>query len=289
MLLRPGISLNQQQTDIFDDYLAYDLMGKEEYDEIGQMINRDFLTNEYGPNKIFQHEAICPRLAEYASIPLSRISFAEQRLIKFALEYGLCQYVICGAGMDTFAFRNDNPNIMIYELDHPDTQNYKLSRISNLQWNIPSNVRYVPIDFETDNMEETLFQAGLKLEKPTFFSILGVTYYLTLPVFEETIRNIAALSAKGNLLVFDYPDESIAEDNENNERIRRLAEITASLGEEMKQGFSYTSLNSTLEQYSFAVERHMTPKDIQKTFFDRRVDSYRAFENVHFISAKFKG
>jgi len=280
---------NNSRQKIFDDYLAYDLMGKDEYDEIGQMINRDFITNEYGPYKSFQQENICPRLAEYASIPLSRISFAEQRLIKFAQEQGFCQYVICGAGMDTFAFRNDNPNIMVFELDHPDTQNYKLSRISKLQWNIPSNVRYVPIDFETDNMEDTLFQAGLKPEIPTFFTILGVTYYLTLPVFEETIRNIAALSVKGNLLVFDYPEEIIAEDYENNERIRRLAEITASLGEDMKQGFSYSSLNNALEQNSFTVERHMTPENIQKTFFDRRVDSYRAFENVHFITAVFKG
>jgi len=89
--------------------------------------------------------------------------------------------------------------------------------------------------------------------------------------------------------VFDYPEEIIAEDYENNERIRRLAEITASLGEDMKQGFSYSSLNNALEQNSFTVERHMTPENIQKTFFDRRVDSYRAFENVHFITAVFKG
>ena len=65
-----------------------------------------------------------------------------------------CQYVICGAGMDTFAFRNDDPKIKIYELDHPDTGRYKRERIRELEWNIPKNLVFVPIDFSKEDMTE---------------------------------------------------------------------------------------------------------------------------------------
>lgn len=280
---------NFSRQKIFDDYLAYDMMGKVEYEEIGQLIEHDFIMGKYDPSRSFQREVICQRLSEFASIPLSRISFAEQRLLQFAQEHGCCQYVICGAGMDTFAFRNINSHIHIFELDHPDTQNYKLNRIRELQWNIPNSVSYVPINFETDDMKQALFHAGFNPKLPTFFSILGVTYYLTLPVFEETIRNISALSERESLLVFDYPDESISDTDGRFESARRLADVTASLGEEMKQGFSYSSLKSALRKHSFAVEQHMAPADIQNIYFGCRDDNYRAFENVHFISAIYKG
>jgi methyltransferase (TIGR00027 family) len=280
---------NYSREKIFDDYLAYDMMGKEEYDEIWQMIEQYFAKDDLGLTKELKKEETCRQLFEYASIPLSRISFAEQRLNRFAEEQGYCQYVICGAGMDTFTFRNSNPHIMIYELDHPDTQSYKLNRIRELQWNKPRNVRYVPIDFEGDSMKEELIKAGFKPELPAFFSILGVTYYLTLPIFEDTIRNIAALSEKGNLLVFDYLEKADGEDGAENERSRYLKEITASLGEEMKQGFSLPELREALASNGFDLELHLKPQDIQNTFFNGRSEGYRAFENVHFISAVYKG
>lgn len=277
---------NFSKQKIFDDYLAYDMMGKDEYDDILQLLEHYFVSYEF-PD-VLQREEFWRVLNEYlAPIPLSRISFAETRLMQFAREHGECQYVICGAGMDTFAFRNDNPKIQIFELDHPDTQSYKLSRIRHLQWNIPQNVNFVPLDFETGSMKDALFQSGFNPELPAFFSILGVTYYLELPVFEETVRNIEEVSADGNVLVFDYPE--IAAPYEIHSRILRLAEITALLGEEMKEGYSYPQLNKALKNRRFAVERHMTPEDIQNAYFKNRTDNVSAFENVHLISAIYKG
>lgn len=279
---------NFSKQKIFDDYLAYDIMGKEEYDTISQQLEMFLMNSKYDFSESLQCEELWRCVNEYiAPIPLSRISFAEKRLMQYAHENKTCQYVICGAGMDTFAFRNTNPQIQIFELDHPDTQNYKLSRIRQLQWNIPHNVNFVPIDFETGNMKEILFRAGFRPELPTIFSILGVTYYLELNVFEETVRNIADLSANGNLLVFDYPDEVSAD--EQHSRILRLAEITALLGEEMRDGYSYSSLNEALEKHRFTIESHMTPENIQNTYFENRSDNIRAFENVHLISAIYKG
>lgn len=270
---------------IFDDYLAFDMMGREEYEEIGQLIESGFCPELCRPDAGFKGERVYPLLDEHLSpIPLSRIAYAEQELADFAAQNGRCQYVICGAGMDTFAFRNGNPDILIFELDHPDTQRYKLERVRRLSWNIPENVRYVAIDFTADEMEAVLTASGYDPALPAFFSILGVTYYLKLPEFGQTVGHISALSAKGNRIVFDYPDETTFQQGAP-ERVRLLSEVTAKLGEPMKQGYAFSDMEQALGRHRFAVGTHLPPREIQKRFFEGRSDGQRAFENVHFISA----
>ena len=276
---------NYGKEKIFDDYLAYDMMGKEEYEEVGQLIEHDFDTSLCDPQYCFSSTRICPKLNRYISpIPLSRIAFAERELSRFAKENGKCQYVICGAGMDTFAFRNENPDIRIFELDHPDTQRYKLERIQRLEWNIPENVRYVPIDFSKEDMTLILKNSGFDPSIPAFFSILGVTYYLTLPVFEQTVEKIGSISVSGNKVVFDFPDESTFK-SDSAERVHRLSEITAKLGEPMQHGFSLTEIGTVLDRHGFMIDIHETPETIQRQFFEGRTDNQMAFENIHFISA----
>lgn len=273
---------------IFDDYLAYDLMGKEEYEEIGQLIENDFDISAFDTNRSFNGTSVYRKLNKYITpIPLSRIAFAENELNRFARENGRCQYVICGAGMDTFAFRNENPDIQIFELDHPDTQRYKLDKIKGLEWNVPENVRHVPIDFATDDMTEVLKNAGFDENVPAFFAILGVTYYLTLPVFEQTIEKISRISGIGNRLVFDFPDETTFDKN-GAERVYRLTQITAKLGETMQHGFSVSEIRQVLLRHGFSIDIHETPETIQKRFFEHRADGQTAFENIHFILAEKK-
>lgn len=273
---------------IFDDYLAYDLMGKEEYDEIGQLIENKFDTSAFDDKTSFDGMRVYPFVNRYITpIPISRIAFAEKELLRFVKEKGKCQYVICGAGMDTFAFRNENSDIHIFELDHPDTQRFKLERIKQLEWNIPKNVKYVSVDFSKNDMNEALRNAGFKQDMPTFFSILGVTYYLTLPVFEETLEKINRISAVGSRLVFDFPDETTFE-NRKNKRAYELAQITDRLGEPMQHGFTIEEIRRAVSENDFSVIRHETPQIIQKTYFENRADGQSAFENIHFILAQKK-
>ncbi len=273
---------------IFDDYLAYDLMGKSEYDEIGQLIENKFDTSAFDDKYSFDGKRVYPLVNRYITpIPISRIAFAEKELLRFVKEKGKCQYVICGAGMDTFAFRNENHDIHIFELDHPDTQRFKLERIKQLEWNIPKNVRYVSVDFSKDDMTKALKKAGLQTNVPTFFSILGVTYYLTLPVFEETLEKTNRISAVGSRLVFDFPDETTFEKRKN-KRAYELAQITDKLGEPMQHGFTTEEIRHAVARNGFSVIRHETPKIIQKTYFENRADGQSAFENIHFILAEKK-
>lgn len=277
---------NHEKNKIFDDYLAYDLMGKEEYEQIGQLIEHDYKEALFDPAYAFSGARIRLNLNKYISpIPLSRAAFAERELARFAWERGECQYVICGAGMDTFAFRNENPKIKIFEIDHPDTQRYKLERIRQLEWNIPGNVHYVAVDFSKDDMAAELTKAGYDSAAPSFFAILGVTYYLTLPVFEETLERISAISSFGSKVVFDFPDDTTFRED-TPERVRTLSGITESLGEPMKHGYSAPEVSEALERHGFITDEHASPEKIQRRFFDGRTDGQRAYENIHFILAK---
>ena len=270
---------NRSRQKIYDDYLAYDFMGKEEYETIYTMINSGL-----DGSQSLSREDTEQIINEYfAPIPLSRIHFNEVRLEDFAKENGKIQYVICGAGSDTFSFRNENDNIEIFEIDHPDTQRYKLEKIRELKWNLRQNVHYVPVDFEKEQMCEKLIEAGFDPNIKTFFSILGVSYYLTLDVFTDTLRQMSELSALGSEVVFDYPMKT----GTFPRRVSQLEEITASLGEVMRGGFDYNEVSRALYSLGFQIDTYMTPEKIQREYFEGRSDDLRAFENVSLISATY--
>lgn len=270
---------NRSRSKIYDDYLAYDFMGKDEYEAIYDMISGGF-----DGTQDFSREDTEQLIIEYiAPIPLSRIHFNESRLENFAARNGSIQYVICGAGSDTFSFRNNNENIEIFEIDHPDTQRYKLEKIRKLEWNLRPNVHYVPVDFEKERMCDKLLEAGFDPAKMTFFSILGVSYYLTLDVFTDTLRQMAELAALGSAIVFDYPIKTGTFPG----RVARLEQITHSLGEVMRGGFDYNEVSRALYSLGFQIDTYMPPEKVQSEYFDGRTDGLKAFENVSLISATY--
>lgn len=270
---------NLSRQKIYDDYLAYDMLGKEEYDSIYELISSGLDGSQQ-----FSREDTEQIISEYfAPIPLSRIHFNESRLADFAKANGKVQYVICGAGSDTFAFRNDNEDIEIFEIDHPDTQRYKLEKIRKLEWNLRPNVHYVPVDFEKERMCDKLLASGFDPNVKTFFSILGVTYYLTLDVFTDTLNQMAELSALGSELVFDYPIKTGVFPR----RVERLELMTEALGEIMRGGYDYNEVSRALYGLGFQIDTYMPPEKVQKEYFDGRADDLKAFENVSLISATY--
>jgi len=273
---------NKARDQIFDDYLAYDFMGIDEYQEIYELIQRGF--QEGG--KLNPPEYVDHIVNEYLSpIPLSRADFCEKRLESYTKEHGEIQYVILGAGNDTYSFRCGNNNIRIFEIDHPMTQASKLRKIRRLKWNIPDNVKFVSVDFEKERMGEKLLDVGFDPSKKAFFSILGVSYYLTLPVFTDTISQISDLSCMGSALAFDFPLRT----GESSPRVKWLEQLTHSLGEEMRGGFTYQEISRLLFFLGFQIDEYLDPKAVQAHYFSGRADGLRAFENVSMLSAVFTG
>ena len=133
----------------------------------------------------------------------ARSRIAEDTLAELVGQ-GLRQYVILGAGLDTFAYRNPWPELRVWEVDHPATQGWKRERLAKGEITVPSPEPFVPVDFAHQDLEQALVAAGLDLGQPTFFSWLGVAPYLERPAIDSLLGFVARASASGGGIVFDY-------------------------------------------------------------------------------------
>jgi len=133
---------------------------------------------------------------------VARSRYAEDNLA-LAVAKGVKQYVLLGAGLDTFAHRNPYPNLRVFEVDHPATQQWKRELLAKSALAAPTNLVYAPVDFERQSLPEQLQASGFDQSVPTFFAWLGVVPYLTLAAFRSTISFIAA-QPTGTGVVLDY-------------------------------------------------------------------------------------
>ena len=133
---------------------------------------------------------------------VARSRYAEDNLAR-SVASGVKQYVLLGAGLDTFAYRNPWPELHVFEVDHPATQQWKRELLRASKIPIPQNLTYAPVDFERESLPEQLQQVGFDSTQPAYFAWLGVVPYLTLPAFRATVAFIAAQPA-GSGITFDY-------------------------------------------------------------------------------------
>jgi methyltransferase (TIGR00027 family) len=133
---------------------------------------------------------------------VARSRYAEDTLAQ-AVAQGVTQYVLLGAGLDTFAHRNPYPQLHVYEVDHPATQQWKQELLQTGNLPAPANLTYTPVDFERQSLAEQLRNTGFDTNAPALFAWLGVVPYLTLPAFRSTIDFISA-QAPGTGLILDY-------------------------------------------------------------------------------------
>lgn len=133
---------------------------------------------------------------------VARSRYAEDTLAE-AVAGGVRQYVLLGAGLDTFAHRNPHAGLHVFEVDHPATQQWKRELLESSGISAAERHTYVPVDFERDSLDEEMERAGFDPRLPAFFSWLGVVPYLTLEAFRGTLASIAALP-NGTGLALDY-------------------------------------------------------------------------------------
>jgi methyltransferase (TIGR00027 family) len=133
---------------------------------------------------------------------VARSRYAEDNL-KRAVENGVKQYVLLGAGLDTFAYRNPYPQLRVFEVDHPATQQWKRELLERNHIAIPESLSYTPVDFERQSLAEQLRDAGFDRTAPAFFAWLGVVPYLTPDAFRATLSFIADQPA-GSGVALDY-------------------------------------------------------------------------------------
>jgi methyltransferase (TIGR00027 family) len=173
---------------VFTDPLGLRILGKETAAELGR-------------NPQYRAHRVSDRYLRAFLAARSRI--AEDTLAELVSQ-GLRQYVILGAGLDTFAYRNPWPELRVWEVDHPATQGWKRERLAKGEITVPSPEPFVPVDFAHQDLEQALVAAGLDLGQPTFFSWLGVAPYLERPAIDSLLGFVARASASGGGIVFDY-------------------------------------------------------------------------------------
>lgn len=272
---------------VFTDHLAKELMTAEEYAAVQGYIlgGAQFFEPEIDPAKQELNALVLKLVNTHiAPSPLCRAAYTEQAL-KTAVLTGTKQYIILGAGLDTFAFRE--PEFLskhrVFEVDHPQTQKDKLERITRAGWTVPDNLTFVPIDFTKDSLTERLTAAGFDPSVKSFLSWLGVTYYLSAEAIDKTLDELSLLCADGSTLVFDYPDKSFFDAPEK--RVQNTIMMAKAGGEPMKTAFSYGELEKLLAKHGFLIYELLTPEDIQKAVIDKVGADLKAFEHVNYCLA----
>jgi len=170
---------------VFEDPLAVPILGK----EYAQELRRDSVSSDQ------------PFSVAMRAFMAARSRYAEDNLRR-AVEAGVRQYVL-GAGLDTFAYRNPWPEVKVFEVDHPATQQWKRELVAKNQIAVPENLTYVAVDFERQTLAERLTESGFDENAPVFFAWLGVVPYLTLPAFRGTVDYIAS-QAQSSGVALDY-------------------------------------------------------------------------------------
>lgn len=278
---------------IFDDFLAYRFLTEDERTSFNeQMIKALRLFNLPGVSAFTDRPtALAWVMQTIAPTPLilGRSRYAEERLEE-AVQQGVKQYVNLGAGMDTFAFRRPEMvrQLQVFEVDHPATQAFKRHRLAELGWEIPAQLHFVGVDFTKDTMAAVLTRSTYNPQVPTFFSWLGVTYYLSRNAVFATLRTIAEIAPAGSMIVFDYLDIDAFDPKKATPRVMGMLWSAQRVGEPMKSGFHPSSLATDLAGLGLYLNEDLSPWDIQSKYFTGRTDHYNACEHAHYACAVVK-
>jgi methyltransferase (TIGR00027 family) len=216
-----------------------------------------------------------------------RSRVAEDELAR-AVERGVTQYVVLGAGLDTFAYRNPYPPsaLRVFEVDHPATQAWKRHRLAVGGIPTPPDLTLVPIDFEREDLERALRNAGLETGRPAFFAWLGVTVYLQLPSVTSTLRMIAAAARCGGGVVFDYGVTPSRLGLFQRAVFVAMAARVKAVGEPWVTTFDPGELQEDLRRIGFADLDDLGPQELNARYFAGRVDGLRVGSLAHVMVAR---
>jgi methyltransferase (TIGR00027 family) len=215
-----------------------------------------------------------------------RSRYAEDELSK-ALQRGVSQYVLLGAGLDSFAYRRRDLEgvVRVFEVDHPATQQWKRARLHELNVTLPSHLTFVPSDFEHQTLREALAAGGYRAEAPAFFSWLGVTQYLTPDAILRTLREIASLAPETEV-VFEY---SVPEEQPEGVERQYLAfwkAWAAERGEPWLGFFDPRGLVTQVKRLGFTGVTDVSPAELNARYFANRRDGLRTPQAQRFVKAR---
>jgi methyltransferase (TIGR00027 family) len=241
---------------VIDDYLAVGLAGRE------GLALRERLQAELPPSFI----------AAFSRWVCVRARFAED-IVEQAAASGVRQYVILGAGLDSFAYRRHDllDQLRVFEVDHPATQQWKRRRLAGLGVGIPAGLVFAPVDFERQTMREGLEQAGFDFRQLAVFSWVGVTMYLTLDAISATLATMAGCRA-GTRVVLTYNQPPVALGGTTAQIAAAFAGIAAEMGEPFVSRFLPGQIDQLLREHGFGEIADFGPQEARTSYFQGRTN-----------------
>lgn len=252
---------------VLDDALALVLVGP-----VWQELHDQF--NPLFPGQVARESraAVC-----------ARSRYAEDRLAAGAFT----QYVILGAGLDSFAWRRPDllRSVRVFEVDHPASQAWKLERVGDLALPLSDSQVFVPVDFEAGPLRDALRAAGFDWGQPALFSWTGVAPYLTAQAIESTLCTTAG-AAPGSEVVFSYRAEESVLDGVGREFIRIYAPLAASVGEPLQPGWPVIEIERLISRCGLKVVDHPARADLEQRYFAGRTDGLRPYTVETLVTAR---
>ena len=260
--LRAAHQLFEAQPLLFDDPVALPLLGPKAIKLI-----QDAAANYRTPEM----------LALRAHVVL-RSRFTEDRLAA-AVSRGITQYIILGAGFDTFALRQPSwaQKLKIIEVDHAGTQTMKRSHIAAAGLAMPKNVVFADIDFENESLHDGLLRCGVSMKKPSFFSWLGVTMYLKEDAIDAVLRSVAMFPADSEIVLTFLTQSS--------DSPSPLSQRVANLGEPWVSCFEHDVLEAKLCGNGFSKVEFLTPAEAETRYFRQRPKDLPVPKQINILCA----
>ena len=223
-------------------------------------------------------EAASARLTREGVLSFSRWVCARARatedLVERSLAEGVEQYVILGAGLDSFAYRRRDlaDRLRVIEVDHPASQTWKRARLHELEIESPTNLVFAAVDFESETLESGLHAAGFDFASPAVFGWLGVTMYLTLEAIRATLAFVASC-ASGSRIAFTYNRPTSSVDAASAGVTDTLAAVIAETGEPFITVFMPEEIDELMRGLGFVDIEHFGPDDAVRAYFGHRPDA----------------
>lgn len=200
------------------------------------------------------------------------LRYAEDEIDR-CLAAGITQYLILGAGLDTFALRRHdlNGSVAIYEVDHPDVQALKLERIRAADVQPAAMPVFVPVDFETTSLGGSLRSSAFDTGAPSVVTWLNTLHYLSDEAIESTLAELSTLLAPGSRLILNYaPDVELT--TAQLEFVTQLLSFTDAAGEPLASRFRPESFEKLLQSHGFRVIEHTDETVLMQRYFEGRDD-----------------
>ncbi len=227
-----------------------------------------------------------PAESKYRAYLAARARYAEEEL-QIAINRGIQQYVILGAGLDTFAYRNPYPDnaLHVFEVDHPATQIWKQERLKEAGIPIPQTLTFTPVDFDTETLDEGLRRVAFDTGKCTFFSWLGVTSYITRSAVNRILQFVATMPL-GSGIVFDFMISPLLLNPNSRSVFNKLAHRVALEGEPFQSTFDPSLLKNNLQIMGFGQTEELGPKELNDQYFRGRKDGLKVGSLSHLMNAR---